>query len=251
MRVLSRAKKSEGSCLVGCRKMNKSRGMTLIEIMIVVALIAVLTGTLVFGSGFFTGAHRRAAATLIVVGVRKGLAHANTTGKPVRLALDIEHGRITLEESSSREVFRKNGNDEDDEEEPSTSAAESLLSDAEGAAEFFLSGSSSPKPNFQAIDLLGQDGDAPGRVLGRGVRFVKIQTEHDEDAIEDGVAHLYFWPGGLTERAIVQIARRSEESGITIVVSALTGRAEIKRGLLDLPQGLLGEGEPFSEREAP
>lgn len=229
------------------RKRVRNRGMTLIEIMIVVFLIAVLTGTLIFGSGIFGGANRRAAATLIVAGVRKGLAHANTTGKPVRLAMDLEGGRIILEESASSEALRK---DPDADEEDELDAGAALLADAEAAAEQVLSGRAGASSSFSPVDLLGNDGDAPGRELGSGVRFIKVQTEHSEEAAESGTAYIYFWPGGVTERAIVQIAKRSddEDQGLTIVVSPLTGRADIKRGRIELPERLFDD-EDYSERE--
>jgi general secretion pathway protein H len=233
--------------------------MTLIEIMIVVALIGILTATLIFGSGIFTSANRRAAATFFVVGVRKGLAHANATGNPVRLSLDLGSGRITLEESGSREALRKTDEQEEEEREEreaeeedagEVNAGEAMLADAEALAEQFLSGKIGSGSGFSPVDILGQDGESPGRELGKGVRIVKVQTEHDEDPMVDGIAHLYFWPGGMTERAIVQLARIGDEDGVTVVVSPLTGRAEVERGFVDLPEDVL-DGEEFSEREEP
>jgi general secretion pathway protein H len=79
---------------------------------------------------------------------------------------------------------------------------------------------------------------------------VKVQTEHDEEGVTEGVAYIHFWPGGVTERAIVQIARAGDDEGVTVVVSPLTGRAQIERGFVELPEDLL-EGEEYSEREEP
>ncbi|HXS17355.1 MAG TPA: prepilin-type N-terminal cleavage/methylation domain-containing protein [Polyangiaceae bacterium] len=229
-------------------QLRRARGMTLIEILIVIALIALLLGTMVFGSGLFGGANRRAAATLIVAGVRKGLAHANTTGKPVRLALDLAGGRIVLEQASSKEAFVGEEAEEEEEEDPSAAAL--MLADAEALAEQVLSGGGKHDPGFATVDVLGQDGEGPGRWVGSGVKIVKVQTEHDEDPLVDGIAYVYFWPGGMTERAIVQIATSSnDESGLTIEISPLTGRAEIKRGLLDFPESRFGSDDAFSERE--
>jgi general secretion pathway protein H len=223
--------------------------MTLIEIMIVVGLMALLTGTLVLGSGILLGANRRAAATLVVAGVRKGMAHANTTGKPARLRLDLESERIILEEASSRVVLRKSDEQEEEDAAKAENAGDALLADAEALAEAALSGAGSSSPGFQPIDALGQDGDSPGRSLGSGIQFVRVQTEHDEDPVVDGEAYIYFWPGGLTERAIVQITQKGdEEDALTVVISPLTGRAEIQRGFVDLPEDVF-EDEGFSERE--
>ena len=225
------------------------RGMTLIEIMIVIALIALLLGTVVFGSGLFGGANRRAAATLIVVGVRKGLAQANTTGKPVRLTLDLSAGRMVLEQASSKQALL-GGEQEEEEVEPKDAAAE-ILADAEAMADQILSGGGKHDPGFSPVDVLGQDGDGPGRFVGSNVKILKVQTEHDEEPIVSGLAYIYFWPGGVTERAIVQLAQVGDDDGLTVEISPLTGRADIKRGLIELPEELFDVDEEYSEREEP
>lgn len=232
--------------------MRARRGMTLIEIIIVVALMGLLMGTLVLGSGALIGANRRASATLIVSAVRKGLAHANTTGKPVRLRMDLEAERVILEESSSRSVLRMTDEQEEKaaEEAEEQDAGEALLADAEAMAESILSGAPASGSAFTPIEALGQDGETPGRELSGGIRFVRVQTEHDEEPVEDGEAFLHFWPGGQTERAVIQIARAGadDDDGLTVVVSPLTGRAEIRRGFVDLPEEVL-DGEEYSEVE--
>lgn len=222
--------------------------MTLIETMIVVVLIALLTGTLMFGSGVLGGANRRAAASLVVAGVRKGLAHANATGKPVRLAIHINEGRLVLEEASSTKVLRRDPNHE---EKKDFDLGASILADAEAAAEAILSGGGGPKVSFSAVDVLGQDGDSPGRDLGSGIKVALVRTQNDPEPLTQGTAYLHFWPGGVTERAVIQVMKRGDDSdeGLTVEVSALTGRATIKRGLIDLPDAVFDEDEEFSERE--
>lgn len=224
--------------------------MTLIELMIVVSLMALLMGTLVFGSGILGGANRRAAATLIVAGVRKGLAHANTTGKPVRLAMNLDDSTVSLEESSSSEVLRGKEISEDDADlgDQDVDPGDLLLADAEAAAAQILSGQMPQKPSFSPVDLLARGEEAGLRSLEGGVRFVAVQTEHDEEPLTSGLAYLYFWPGGVTERAVVQLSRGGSDQGLTVEVSPLTGRADIKRGIIDLPEELFDE-QDYSERD--
>lgn len=224
-----------------------ARGMTLIEIMVVLVLMALLFGTLIFGSGALIGANKRAAASLVVTAIRKGLAHANTTGKPVRLKIDLDGERLVLEESGSRSVLRKTS-EQEEEEAKKADAAQELLASAEMAAEAILSGTAMGGPGFTPFDALGQDSETPGKQIRSGIKFIKVQTEHDEAPIEDGEAYLYFWPGGVTERAIIQLARSGDDTGLTIVVSPLTGRAEIQRGRVELPPQVL-DGEDYSERD--
>lgn len=222
--------------------------MTLIEVLIVMALIALLMGTLVAGSGLFGGADRRAAATLVVAAVRKGMAHANTTGYPVRLAIDIDGGRLVLEASTSAGTLRDKPKDEDA-APAKAGAAEAAAAQAD--AERVLSGASGRASAFSPVPLLGRDGEASAvRELGKRVIVRKVQTEHDEDPITSGVGYIYFWPGGVTERSIVQLGLRGDDDGLTVSLSPLTGRATIEKGQVELPKSRFGD-EEFSEREEP
>ena len=75
-----------------------------------------------------------------------------------------------------------------------------------------------------------------------------VQTEHDEEPITEGTAYIWFWPGGETERSVVQMGRDLEDRGITVTLSALTGRAKIERGRVELPVSRFGD-EDYQERE--
>jgi len=216
--------------------------MTLIELLIVIALIAIFAGTLLFGTGVFGGAEQRAAASLVVVGVRKGLARANATGMPVRLTLDFETKRVVLEESSSVLALREAPLKKNE------TQADRILAQAEKESDQIVAGPVPHRPEFHALDILGQDGDSLGRQFGSKTELRLVQTEHDEEPVTSGRAHLFFWPGGVTERAVVQIGQ-GDNDGLTVVISPLTGRARIERGRIDLPEGKLGD--EFSEREEP
>jgi general secretion pathway protein H len=226
--------------------------MTLIEIMIVVALMATLMATLVFGSGMFIGANRRAAATLVVTAVRKGLAHANTTGKPTRMAVDLTAGTVTLEESSSTVALRRDSVDvaEENEEQALRAYEDEAVAAAEAAAESFLSGSGSAGDGFTPVPALGGDEQTGARAVDGGVKFRLVQTEHDSEPVIEGTAYVYFWPGGETERAVVQLGSGEDDDGLTVEISPLTGRAKIKRGRVPLPEARF-LGDDYSEREEP
>ena len=73
------------------------RGLTLIEIVIAIALIASLSGSLLFGKNMLVGSRMKAAATLIVSSVRFGLTRANATGRPTRLVIDFDKKELSIE----------------------------------------------------------------------------------------------------------------------------------------------------------
>ena len=228
------------------RARRRQRGLTLVELLIVVALIAVIGGTVLMGPGMLEGSRLKSAATLIVSGVRIGIARASTTGKPTRLSFDLDNGKVTLEEASSSVVLREHTKDASSGAAP----ADELEKKAHAESERILEGPHSPRPSFRPVagfnSASGETG--LGRSLGGGVQFISVQTDHDDEPRTSGHAYLYFFPGGTTERASVQLKRRGDDTGLTVSVSGLTGRAKIERGRVDLPPPR-SDGEAASERD--
>jgi general secretion pathway protein H len=224
------------------RKQRGTRGMTLLEVLIVVALLALLAGSVLLGSGSLGSSRMRAAATLIASGVRLGIARANTSGKPTRLVFDLDANRLLLEEADSSRMLREKT-------APAGGAEPASEAEREAKAESdrILEGPRAPRARFSPVK---QFADTPeGRELGSGVDIVDVRTEHDEEAVTEGRAYLYFWPGGFTERAHVKLKRAGSEDALTVMVSALTGRTRIERGLIDLPEPRSDDEEDQGERE--
>lgn len=228
---------------------HQARGLTLVEVLIVIVLIAVLSAGIIFGSGMFSSSRQRAAATLIVSGVRLGITRANATGRPVRMVFDLENDRVLLEETSGKMLRVKETENTGGGAEAATEAEQQ----ARAEAERIMTGVNKSRPTFTPVKQFGFDGDEPGagRELGQGIEFVQVQTEHDEEPRKEGRAYLYFWPGGGTERASIQIRKKGEtdaDRSLTVMVSRLTGRAKIERGEIDLPKPRSTD-EDYSERE--
>ena len=119
---------------------------------------------------------------------------------------------------------------------------------AKAEAERVLEGPHAPRARFAPVKQFGFDGDeGQGRELGSGIEFKSVQTEHDEEPRTEGRAYLYFFPGGGTERASIQIRKKGSTDGLTVLVSPLTGRANIKKGDVDLEAPRIDE--EFGERE--
>ncbi|HTM44494.1 MAG TPA: prepilin-type N-terminal cleavage/methylation domain-containing protein [Polyangiaceae bacterium] len=227
----------------------RARGFTLIEMLVVVALVAALVGTVLLGAGAFTGARLRAAAAMIMNGVRIGINRANLTGHATRMVFDLDAKTVTLEETSGRMLIEKKSDSE-----PSAGAEgpNQVEQDAVKSAQLILDGPHAPRARFSPVAaFVGEKGNQSGRELGKGVRYLAVQTEHDSEPRVDGKAYLYFWPGGSTERAVIQLAPTGETEGISVVVSGLTGRAHVEHGLSELSPILDGNGpnEEFGVRE--
>jgi general secretion pathway protein H len=215
-----------------------SRGFTLLEMVIVVALVAILAMGVLSGSGVVGTAQERAASAMILAGIRVGMTRANADGLPVRLVIDLDQSRVSLEQTRSRMLRVKI-----DEKSESAAAGAAAATEAERLAEQdakrILEGPREPLPLFKPVT---KDGDeisefGAGRALGGKVRFVSVQTEHDPVPRTQGRAYLYFWPGGSTEKAVITFGRPEEDAEPrTVVVNALTGRASVVKGAVDLQE---------------
>lgn len=216
-----------------------SRAVTLIETLIAIALIAIVSGMGFMGMGALSAARLKRSTTLVASSVKVAYSYANASSKTVRLVFDFENRKILLEQSGDRHFLEKGltGGAE---------GASDLEKDAQAAAASLRDGPKAPRASFEPAATLGFDKE--GKELPAGIHFWQIQTGHQDEPVSEGRAYLYFFPGGLTENASVQVrngdgAGDDESDFMSILVAPLTGRASISRGRVEMP-------EPRSEEEA-
>jgi general secretion pathway protein H len=207
----------------------------LVEVLMAIALIALLGGTILAGSGMLGSNRLRAGAGLVMSAVRLAGSRANTTGNPVRIVFDLDQGRLSVEETTGKMLRVKDTGKKAEGAAAGAEAATQAERDSIEYAKGIVDGPRAPRAAFKPVRGMGfEDDPAGGRELGRGVRYYAVQTEHDEYPRTEGRAYLYFWPGGGTERATIQLTREDIDRGLTVVVSPLTGRARIEMGFVDL-----------------
>jgi general secretion pathway protein H len=230
--------------------------MTLIEILVVLVLIALLAAGAVIGTGGVGASRLRGAAATVVALSRVAITRTNATGRPVRLVFDLDKNSVWLEESQTSRALRVNLSDEATREKALKRSEEerlkSVKEDAEAEGERLAEGATLKKASFHPVKGLEIAGDKVGepRELGGSIEFRQVHIDHDGEPRTKGKAYLYFWPGGETEWASVQIRRSGEKDGLTVMVSPLTGRARIERGAVELPKASR-DGEIDESEEQP
>jgi general secretion pathway protein H len=219
----------------------------LIELMVTVAVIGFVTAGIVISSGAIVNSRMRGAASMITGAVRIAFTRASATSRPNRLVFDIDNGAVILEETRDALAVKK------DDVAGGAAAATEEERDAIATAARILKGPQAPRARFSPVRALGFDDPdtSGGRSIGKGVRFRKVETAHSPDGQTSGRAYLYFWPGGQTERAAIQLAVKSTDEGaddgMTILVSALTGRVRTAAGAKSM-EPMRSDGT-FQERE--
>jgi general secretion pathway protein H len=218
------------------RRRGARRGLTLIEIIVVISIVAIVMGVAVAGSMQLPSARLRKTATLIASAIKVGYTRATATSRDLRLVMDLGQQKIWLEETDVPMLVQSKSTTSNGGAEAVTDAERAALQEGEK----IVKGPPIAKPSFHALDIYGfgdvEEGKG-GKPLQRGIRFRQVQTAHDDSARTEGRAYLYFWPGGLTERASIQLRIGESEEDyqtLTLLVSPLTGKVTVKGGPVEL-----------------
>lgn len=224
------------------------RGMTLIEILIVMALMSVMVSVVVAGSGQLSSARLKHSSVMIAGAIRVAYAHSNATSRSVRLVFDMTEHKYWLEEGDRPMLVQSKDTSATGGAEAATVAEKQGLEEKDR----IQAGPSAPKSQFKLVETPGMSGAKGPRELARGIHFREVQATHDDEPRKEGRAYLYFWPGGQTERAVIQLAvgdSKEDNDTQSLVVSPLTGKVEVKSGpiALKIPR----DDKEASEREEP
>ncbi len=219
-----------------------SRGVTLIEVLLTVAIITLISGLAILGIGAASGARLKRAATEMSGAIRIAYAQSTSHSRVVRLVFDFATNRMTLEETTQRHLLKKGRSGG---AEPVTEAEKLAEQEAAGFGE----GPKTPKASFQPSKAFGFP--QAGKDLPAGIGIWQIETGHQDAAVGEGRAYLYFFPNGQTENAAIQIRISNSDQTLdanymTITVAPLTGKTNILRGRI--PMAIPRDENEASER---
>ena len=186
----------------------------------------------VAGMGAATNARLKGATTIVAAAIRSAYTRSSAVAKPHRVVFDFKESKVWIEEGAGNllvtnaDVSNAGGAD------PATEAERKAIEQTDK----ILRGPRPPKTSFKpvkGISVVEEDGVKIGRSLGARIRFREILVSHQVDAVRDGRAYLYTWPGGATELAYIQLAKGEQPSSddtMTLFVHPLTGKVKIVAG---------------------
>lgn len=213
-------------------------GFTLIEVILVVAIIAVVVTGATFGLGAITRTRLRSSSFKVMSAAKFAYNRAITQGTTTRLQFDFDKNTMAVEET----------------ETPVTLATDEQLESEEGGAidPWDLARSRietplnppEPRSPFQPIS------NATGKSLkrytaqpvGDGISIHALITPHEREKRTDGQGAVYFFPGGLTEQAVIQLSD-SSETVYSVEIHPLTGNVKIHNFAYEPIDELDDEGE--------
>ncbi len=227
----------------------RMRGMTLIEIMVVMVLIGLTLAAVVSGTGQVASAKLKHTATSMSGAIRVAFTRATATSKGLRIVFDLDAQTMWMEEADTPVLVQSKDTTGTGGADPVTAAEKLAVQEGES----IIKGPKAPRAHFHTIEVAGAqslEGGKGPRKLDRGIKIREVQTGHDDTPRTTGRAYLYFWPGGLTERASIQIRIGDlvdDTSTLSLMVAPLTGKVTVKNGPVPLKRVL--DDRDSSDRE--
>jgi prepilin-type N-terminal cleavage/methylation domain-containing protein len=245
-------------------KLGLDRGFTLIEIIIVLALMATLYAVAMPQFGVITGTTVANNLGRLSGDIRNAFDRAVLTGKIHRMGFNLVSGEYYLEETESPRIYtssEKQGRDPTEEE--SESQQEEFKEKMKAYKDLAGDEISTPdgdekiqptSPIVEASERIAPpewrkvDSTEWGpRSIGPELIFMDIQAEHHaskqaaEELGEKGRAFIYFFPAGYVERSVIHIGYRKNErevdetlSPYTLKTSPMVGIAAVESGYVEL-----------------
>ncbi|WP_194863183.1 prepilin-type N-terminal cleavage/methylation domain-containing protein [Myxococcus sp. AB036A] len=239
------------------RSHRAQRGLTLIEISIAIIIVAMLFSAAVMGIGSITGAKAKGSAGELAGLIRSLYDSAALRGQTCRLVFEIPdpkseqatryhaecaEGAVTTARDRDETLRAENS----ERERAARNRGSGSGSGRDERRNYLSGGSGTNAPSAQEL-LEGEklrvenaarfssytSEEVPARELPADVK-VSVWTRNQRQPVENGVAYLYFFPQGYTEKAYVYV--QQGDNVWTLDVSPLTGKVQIVAEALEVPR---------------
>lgn len=195
-------------------------GLTLVEIIVVLAIMAGMMSVALFAVGSITNSRLDGEALRISGALRLVYGRAAINGIRYQVVFDID--------SNSYRVECTDG-DVPVAEDPDETEQTSRRDDRDDEADPFGLGRTAPSFDDCSEDLLRQ------REVRSGVKIARVLTSHNDEPVESGEVTIGFFPNGFVERSIIWLSNESGTAFMTLFVEPMSGRVRIFAGDHEVP----------------
>lgn len=208
---------------------SSQRGLTLVEVLIVMAIAISLVGGMTFAGTQIQRSRLKASSSKVANAMRVGYQRAASSGNDLRLVIEIDQGQIWLEESHDKMLLQSKDIAGTGGADPAT-AGEKLAAEE---ATRVTQGPQAPRATFTGVP--GPAGQP--QELHPGIVVHAVDAAHEEKPKTSGRAYVYFF-GSQAERASVQLKIKGSEDEkdiFSVVLAPLTGKPSIAEGPVAVP----------------
>ncbi len=217
--------------------------MTIIEMLIVIIIIALAATGITYSISAITRANLRSACMTITAGARYAYNRAIAQGTTVRLAFDLDTGKMSFEEANGRVTLARL---DDATRQKLEEGHDEAAVDPWAAAQARLADTLHPSFGQSPFQTL------PGRrfqerPVASGVHIERLIVPHEPEPRTSGKGAIYFFPGGQTEHAVVWVSDDNDHV-YSVEVHPLTGRTRVYDYAYE-PTHMLDDGDGNARSE--
>lgn len=205
------------------------RGLTLVEVLIVMAIAISLVGGMAFAGTQIQRSRLKASASKVANAMRVGYQRAASSGNDLRLVVDADQNQIWLEESHDKMLLQSKDEAGTGGADPATTGEKLALAEATRVTQ----GPQAPRASFAPV--AGAAGEP--QALQPGIVVHAVDAAHEDKPRTTGRAYVYFF-GSQAERASVQLKIKGSEDEkdiFSVVLAPLTGKPSIAEGPVPVP----------------
>lgn len=184
-------------------------GFSLIEMLVVVAIIAMITGVALPTVSSYFQLSLNSATRELATTIKEAYNAAVVTGRVYRLVYDIKKNQYWVEAGPPDALLDTKETKEREERRKRYSRAEDKEKEKENSP-FALEKTITRKKLS----------------LPRGVTYEDIVTQQSNEPLSEGVAYTHFFPHGVTEQSIIHLTDQSKHKA-SLVITPLIGNTEL------------------------
>ncbi len=218
-----------------------ARGITVVELMVVLAIIAIMMGLGAYAMGSLGDGSLREDAGNVVAAIKYTYANAAINNSEYRLVFDLDTGTYQSEVARTTAV-RSAPMGTTNTDDFLTEEAQRLAAKVEKERDLFADEEANPfgmnrKVSYERVE----DGILQKTKLKSGDRFARIVKGNSDEEYTSGKVSMTFFPNGFQEQVMIVIESQSGAK-IMLVTEPLTGRVLTYTGTDEVPDGF-GEVE--------
>jgi prepilin-type N-terminal cleavage/methylation domain-containing protein len=202
--------------LVNDKVFHKTKGFTLVEILVVVVIIGLVSGGIIFGFGSVFRERIKSSAVELACAVKFLFSRALARGEAHRLVLDLDKEKYWFEFTTDSFLIDLGS------ESPALGAG---VEEEREESSLFKEFGSIPRFKRAVFSPLQGERYRP-RTLKKGIDIEALFIQYWKEPITRGKGFIYFFPFGMTQKAVIHLRDRRDRV-YSLLIHPLTARVKI------------------------
>lgn len=208
-------------------QLKQASGMTIIEVLVVMFIVAGLAGMSFYAVGALTATDLRDEAMRMTSAMKYTWTRAAVNGSQYRMVIDLESGKYHTEVTEAAVVQEAPANAGGSEGVLPEEAQERENEQNANASDMFGE-ESDPfgvhrAPTYEQV----QDGVLEPRQFDAGVKIHEVHVAYQDTPITSGKVAVNFFPDGFQQPVIIVLTNEEEDDFFSLVNEPLTGRVRL------------------------